>query len=242
MKSQRKPFAFKQFTIHQNGASLPVTTDACLFGALAEFDDPKHILDLGTGTGLLLHFMTQKYPKATLTGIDINAESLECARENFQINNLEKITTLIHGDFLKPNNPYPVSQFDAIITNPPFFENQLKSNDAVKSKSRHFNTGEMQLFFHQIDRLLTPNGSVYVVLPPQIDIRKLTTKLHVRRAAIIYAQINKSAHLQVLELIRQPADLIFENLFIRQPDGKFTERFCQIMSPFYLDQALLSNQ
>lgn len=241
MHKQRKPFTFKQFTIHQNGASLPVTTDACLFGALANFENPKHILDLGTGTGLLLHFMAQKYPKATLTGIDINSESLECASENLQHNNFTNSTTLIHGDFLSPHNPYPVTQFDAIISNPPFFENQLKSIDPIESKSKHFNTGEMQQFFDKIDQLLSPDGSAFVLLPPRVNISEFTN-LHPRRAVLIYARLNKSAHLQVIELIRHKEPLDFENLFIRETNGQYTERFCQIMSPFYLDQALNVNQ
>lgn len=241
MSKQRKPFTFKQFTIHQNGASLPVTTDACLFGALADFENPKHILDLGTGTGLLLHFMAQKYPKATLTGIDINPESLECARENLQHNNFMNRTTLIHSDFLNPQNPYPVSQFDSIISNPPFFENQLKSIDPIESKSKHFNIGEMQQFFDKIDQLLSPDGSAFVLLPLRVNISEFTN-LNPRRTVLIYAGRNKSAHLQVIELVRRKEPLDFENLFIRETDGQYTERFCQIMSPFYLDQALNVNQ
>lgn len=238
MKSQRKPFAFKKFTIHQVGASLPVTTDACLFGALAEFENPQHILDLGTGTGLLLHFMAQKYPSATLTGIDINPDSIKIASENLEFNNLSQNSTLINGDFLNPNNAYPVTQFDAIISNPPFFENQLKSTNLAVSKSRHFDIGEMQQLFQKIEQLLTPDGTVYVLLPSQINISKLTTKLQLRRAVLIYARLDKSAHLQILGLKRQKEPLDFETLFIRETNGQYTERFRQIMSPFYLEQAL----
>jgi tRNA1Val (adenine37-N6)-methyltransferase len=242
MNKPRKPFAFKQFTIHQNGAALPVTTDACLFGALAEFDQPLNILDLGTGTGLLLHMMAQKYPNASLSGIDIHHESLECAKINIQQNNLIHKTNLIKGNFLDPNIIYPISRFDAIISNPPFFENQLKSSNAAKSKSRHFENGEMQQFFNQIDQLLTPNGTAYILLPANNETVEFTPNLLPQKIIFIHNQFNKSAHLKVIELTRKKHLANIEHFFIRNPNNLYSDHFHQIMSPFYLEQALTLNQ
>ena len=45
-------FRFKQFSIAQDKCAMKVGTDGTLLGAWAKADNPKHILDIGTGTGL----------------------------------------------------------------------------------------------------------------------------------------------------------------------------------------------
>lgn len=241
MNKPRKPFTFKQFTIHQNNASLPVTTDACLLGAIAQFENPKNILDMGTGTGLLLHFMSQKYPNATLTGIDIHSDSIECAKSNLELNHIAHKTTLINGNFFDPNVSYLNTQFDAIISNPPFFENQLKSVDLVKSKARHFDNGDMFQFFDQIDRLLSLNGTAYIMTPPTVNYSELTQKLFPRKTTLVFDSLNKSAHIQIVELTRKKENASIEKIFIRESNKSYTKEFCHIMTPYYLDRALFAN-
>ena len=75
-------FQFKQFIIHQHLAPLKVTTDACLFGALAECKNPKSILDIGTGTGLLSLMLAQKYD-ACILGVEIDESTARLAERNF---------------------------------------------------------------------------------------------------------------------------------------------------------------
>ena len=65
----RKPFEFKNFIIHQESVSLPVNTDSVLFGALTNFNKPTNIYDMGTGTGLLMFMMSQKYPNSNITSV-----------------------------------------------------------------------------------------------------------------------------------------------------------------------------
>jgi tRNA1Val (adenine37-N6)-methyltransferase len=242
MNKPRKPFSFKQFTIHQNGAALPVTTDACIFGALVEFQQPTNILDLGTGTGLLLHMMAQKYPNATLTGIDIHRESLECAQFNIHQNQLPNKIHLLEGDFLNNQTVYPTPQYDSIISNPPFFENQLKSVDPTKSKSRHFENGEMNQFFKQLNHLLTPNGIAFLLLPINQEVSSTTSNLYIKKTIFIHTQIGKTPHLKVVELTKQFQEEIKENFYVRNSNKLYTEQFCRIMSPFYLEQAFTVNQ
>ena len=46
-------FQFKQFRIEQENSALKVGTDGVLLGAWCEVTNTKHILDVGTGTGVI---------------------------------------------------------------------------------------------------------------------------------------------------------------------------------------------
>ena len=80
----RKPFRFKQFEILQEGGCMPVTTDACIFGAMADIGNAKNVLDIGTGTGLLSLMLAQRFPEANFTAIDIDEASVNQAHINFE--------------------------------------------------------------------------------------------------------------------------------------------------------------
>ena len=65
---------------------MKVGTDGCLLGAWAH--GGSHVLDVGTGTGLVALMMAQRFPEATVTGIDIDADAVsqaEIYRDAFAI-------------------------------------------------------------------------------------------------------------------------------------------------------------
>ena len=59
---------------------MKVGTDGTLLGAWAQ--GGNRILDVGTGTGLIALMMAQRFPKAQVTGVDIDGQACQQAREN----------------------------------------------------------------------------------------------------------------------------------------------------------------
>src|SRR3954462_951475 len=74
-------FAFKKFNIKQDKCAMKVGTDAVLLGAWVIPNGSKHILDIGTGTGVISLMLAQK-TTASITAIDIDLESTEQAKLN----------------------------------------------------------------------------------------------------------------------------------------------------------------
>ncbi|RCW51790.1 class I SAM-dependent methyltransferase [Paenibacillus prosopidis] len=73
-------------------------------------NDAPHILDLGAGTGLFSSFIRSKYPKATLTLIDLSVEMLKEARRRFGD---DQAVNYITADYAA----YPFTQqYDAVIS------------------------------------------------------------------------------------------------------------------------------
>lgn len=161
-------FRFKGFLIEQANSPLKVCTDACLFGAWIATviqgehrNHPVSVLDIGTGTGLLTLMVAQKNPKAKLVAIELNTAAASDADKNFNSSDFQKNITLVEGDI---NTFRPERQFDFILSNPPFFENDLKSPDAGRSSAMHVETLSMEALALAIDQNVTVNGKAAVLL------------------------------------------------------------------------------
>ena len=66
---------------------MKVGTDGTLLGAWAQVPvtpSPTHILDIGTGTGLVALMMAQRFPDSQVLGIDIDADAATQAKKNVE--------------------------------------------------------------------------------------------------------------------------------------------------------------
>ena len=156
-------FKFKQFTIHQDKCAMKVCTDACIFGAWFARKNlsAKNILDVGSGTGLLLLMLAQQQD-GQLEGIEIDSSSFEQMKENVEKSKWKNRISVHHGDIrnLKSNIKY-----DFIISNPPFHENSLSSTSRTSNLARHSSELKLEELIVDIDRLLNDEGTFAVLLP-----------------------------------------------------------------------------
>jgi tRNA1Val (adenine37-N6)-methyltransferase len=156
-------FAFKQFTVWQSDCALKVCTDACLFGAWASHqltsNPPTTILDIGTGTGLLSLQLAQKLPSAFIDAVELDPAAAKQATQNAAATNFN---IQVHNTDIKN---YSGKKYQHIISNPPFFENDLKSEHALKNQAMHSTTLTLQNLFTCVYDLLEPLGSFSLLLP-----------------------------------------------------------------------------
>jgi release factor glutamine methyltransferase len=78
-------------------------------------DNPKKILDVGTGTGCIALMLKKLYPESTVDACDISLEALDLAKENAAINNLE--INLFQSDLLSDVEQV---DYDIIVANLPY--------------------------------------------------------------------------------------------------------------------------
>lgn len=239
---KRKPFAFKNFTIEQELVTLPVTTDACLFGSFCKFNNPSNILDIGTGTGILALMLNQKYPKAHIVGIEKHGPTAMQASQNVQINQKNAHIEILEEDFF---DHQPIALYDAIISNPPFFSNQLQSATELKNQARHLLNYSFSDFYLKISEVLHPEGKASILLPfIEFDSLKRdikSSKLNILNITTIQANPTKTPHLMVVDLgfATFHTNTVFtESIVLRSNDNKFTLEAYNLLNPFYLDQAL----
>ena len=133
-------FQFKEFTIQQDKSSMKVCTDACIFGAwvaekVAGFQQPvASVLDIGAGTGLLSLMLAQKNTNVIIDAVEVEESSYEQAKENFMNSKWNDRLTVFHTDV---RNFDAGKKYDLVISNPPFYENELLSKEKNKNLAKH---------------------------------------------------------------------------------------------------------
>ena len=86
-------------------------------------DNPKKILDVGTGTGCIALMLKKLYPESTVDACDISLEALDLAKENSEINNLE--INLFQSDLLSDVEEV---DYDIIVANLPYIPTKTLSS------------------------------------------------------------------------------------------------------------------
>ena len=106
----------------------------------AGIDEPKRILDLGAGTGLLSYYWYQHFPKAEYVLVDVSEEMLKIARKRFSGIATVDFQIIDYADTL------PEGDFDVIVS--------------ALSVHHLENDGKKNLFARVHEKL--PNGGLFV--------------------------------------------------------------------------------
>ena len=94
------------------------------------FDKKVNILDIGTGSGCI-SIALKKELDSSITAVDISDKTLEIAKENALINNVE--INFLQSDLFSNVN----DKFDVIISNPPYIKYDEEIMDVVKNNEPH---------------------------------------------------------------------------------------------------------
>ena len=73
-------FKLKQFDIAHEKSSMKVGTDAMILGAIIKSCNPKNILDIGTGSGILALMLAQRFPNSKIQAIELEQKTLDWRR------------------------------------------------------------------------------------------------------------------------------------------------------------------
>lgn len=142
---------------------MKVCTDSCILGAWSarHIWDSNRILDIGTGTSLLALMMAQKSP-AQIDAIEWDLDSSIQAEENIQLSPWPERIRVTCADARSFCFPEP---FDFIVSNPPFYESDLQSQDQKKNKAKHEESLTLEELLGVISNNLLPTGAFSVLIP-----------------------------------------------------------------------------
>lgn len=147
---------------------MKVCTDACVFGAYLDPGGAKRILDIGTGTGLIALMLAQR-STAMIDAVDIDLDAAQQAQANVAASIYSERIKIYHQSIQSFAEQSLANSYDFICSNPPYFENCMRSTDRQRRLARHTDSLSFADLFAAVRKLLTANGRFYVHVPVEFE-------------------------------------------------------------------------
>jgi tRNA1Val (adenine37-N6)-methyltransferase len=158
-------FQFKQFAIQQDRCAMKVGTDSVLLGAWCPIDNnPFSILDIGAGTGILSLMLAQRSNAEQIDAIEIDENAFEQCVENFEASPWSDRLFCFHAgldEFMEE----PEEEYDIIISNPPFYSEDYKTESEQRDLARFQDAMPFDELIEAAHLLLSENGIFAVIIP-----------------------------------------------------------------------------
>ena len=234
-------FQFKQFTIYHDRCAMKVTTDACLFGAwCAEemsnepHEKTKNILEIGSGSGLLSLMIAQKNDYL-IDAIEIDKEAAQQAKENISLSPWKDNINLHHADALNFsfNQSYKV-----IVSNPPFYENEIESANKQKNVAHHSDGLRLSELFSLVKKQLAAHGNFYLLLPlkrkseAEKFLRK--EKLFIQKAVVVSQSVKHQPFRLMIKVGHESMQMEEKQISITDEKQQYTLEFISLLKDYYL--------
>jgi len=231
-------FRFKQFTIIQEKSAMKVGIDGVLLGAWAFAENPKKILDIGTGTGLIALMMAQRFPVAEIDAVEVDPEA--CSETVFNFgqspwNDRLQLQQISFQQFAETN----VEKYDLIVSNPPFFENSVKIKTVSRELARNSENLGLPDLFSGVKKILAEHGLFSIVFPA-LRLNELTgtasaNELFLTRLTKVKPNPGKTHHRVLAEFSFQKKTCISDELAIESMiHHDFTNEYRSLTRDFYL--------
>jgi tRNA1Val (adenine37-N6)-methyltransferase len=237
-KQKDKQFHFKKFSVRHDRSGMKVGTDGVLLGAWADVSQATHILDIGTGTGVIALMLAQRtQPFVKIEAIEIDKHAFEDVKENFISSPWSDRLMLHHGsvqDFT------PTKQFDLIVSNPPYFQSSFKPANAKRVVARHTENLSFLDLLQASKRHLSEKGALNVVLPYTEGLQFISLAsqngFHCSRKWSFKSREDKPVERLLLEFLKNPTATKIGQLVLynASKDEEWSEEYCKLTKEFYL--------
>ena len=158
-------FSFKQFSVQQDKCAMKIGTDGVLLGAWCPIDNnPFSVLDIGAGTGILSLMLAQRSNAEQIDSLEIDEEAYEQCVENFENSPWSDRLFCFHAgldEFVEE----PEDEYDIIISNPPFYSEDYKTENSQRDLARFQDALPFEDLIEAADLLLSENGIFAVIIP-----------------------------------------------------------------------------
>lgn len=226
------PFHFKKFSLNQDGAVHPVGMDSVLLGAWGA--GGARILDIGTGTGAIALMMAQRFPAAEVLGLDVHADTLDCAQRNVAASPWADRIRLWHGavqDF------QPDARYNAVLSNPPYFSETTVSPDTERRLGRHIASLRPGDLIDAVLRAMSAEGHFSGIWPwaegKRFAQMAAMRGLYLVQECTVYTRREKGPERLLQQYSRQPRSFARSELTVYAAGEQYSDAFRALTEDFY---------
>lgn len=235
-------FQCKQFYIAHQHCAMKVGTDALLLGAWAQLPASGAILDIGAGSGIISLMLAQRSQGTlAISAVELDDAAAMQATDNVRHSPWPTAITVIKGDILTYQD---AQRYALIVSNPPFFQDALASQDPKRQQARHTDTLPFSALLDKAASLLTAEGEFSLILPAasQEAFAKAAVAKgwQCQRLCAVQSKAEKpvSRYLQSWRLVSHSAvvtsEPLYTELLIHAADGCYSADYHKLLKAFYL--------
>ena len=233
---------------------MKVGTDGVLLGAWTplppyrEDAESFQALEVGCGCGIVSLMLAQRlqengwHENFGITAIDIHEPSCREAARNAAQSPWSGSLAVENVDFLRMPEE---KKFSLIVSNPPFFDESLKSPDAARNLARHNDTLPFASLLKKSQGLLPAGGLLALVLPPRaFDKMRLLQEesapcMALVRLTRVFSKPGKACERLLCTWQKPPESRLHpavheDRLFIHDAQGGYGESYRRLVKDFYL--------
>jgi tRNA1Val (adenine37-N6)-methyltransferase len=232
-------FKFKQFSVQQDRCAMKIGTDAVLLGAWCPIDNnPFSVLDIGAGTGILSLMLAQRSNAEQIDSIEIDEEAYEQCVENFENSTWSDRLFCFHAG-LDEFVDEPEDEYDIIISNPPFYSEDYKTDSSQRDLARFQDALPFEDLIEATDLLLSENGIFAVIIPYKEEERFIDLCAEVELFPVKVTRVKGSHTTSIVRSLLafkryELSVLTADELVIEINRHEYTDDYTNLTKDFYL--------
>ena len=232
-------FQFKQFSVQQDRCAMKVGTDSVLLGAWCPIENnPFSVLDIGAGTGILSLMIAQRSNAEQIDALEIDEEAYEQCVENFENSPWGDRLFCFHAG-LDEFVDEPEDEYDLIISNPPFYSEDYKTENSKRDLARFQEAMPFDDLVEAADLLLSENGIFAVIIPYKEEEKFIDLCAEVELFPVKVTRIKGTPNTEIkrslLAFKRYELPVLeADELVIETSRHKYTEEYIDLTKDFYL--------
>lgn len=232
-------FQFKQFAVNQDQCAMKIGTDGVLLGAWAPIDTrPNSILDIGTGTGIIALMLAQRCDSQQIDALEIDENAYEQAVDNFESSPWSDRLFCFHAgldEFVEE----PEDEYDLIVSNPPFYVEDYRSDNAQRDLARFQEAMPFEDLVEAAALLLSENGVFAVIIPFKEEENFLALAKEYELFPIKITRVKGTHETQIVRSLLafrryELAVLTADELVIEINRHEYTDDYIALTKDFYL--------
>ena len=231
-------FTFKQFSVNQDRCAMKIGTDGVLLGAWTPLiNNPYTILDIGAGTGILSLMLAQRSNAEQIDAIEIDEDAYEQCVENFEASPWGDKLFCFHAG-LDEFVDEPEDEYDLIISNPPFYTDDYKSDNSSRDLARFEDALPFEELIEAAALLLSDNGIFSVIIPNKEEERFVTMCKELDLFPLKITRVKGTPTSEIkrslLAFCRIEQTPLIDELVIEISRHNYTPEYIELTKDFYL--------
>ena len=232
-------FQFKHFSVNQDQTAMKIGTDGVLLGAWTPIENnPKSVLDIGTGTGIIALMLAQRSEAEQIDALEIDESAYEQAVENFENSPWGDRLFCFHAG-LDEFVDDPEDEYDLIVSNPPFFSEDYRSANEQRDLARFQEAMPFEELVEAADLLLSENGIFSVIIPFNEEDRFIELCAEVELFPIKVTRVKGTQNTKIVRSLLafkryELSVLTADELVIEISRHEYTPEYISLTKDFYL--------